>query len=91
MSDPIYRLISISVQLSGLVYLIYRLGKYMGESTLMFKMIFQDYDDLKKVHAAHAIEDDERHSELSKDIVSLRVDIERRNGPRRGAEYRRGD
>lgn len=92
MSDNVFKLISLLIQASGVAYLIFRLGKYMGESNMMFKTLFEEVKSIKLTHESHASEDDDRHEKVAGDIVDIKIDVagftEKRQHSRRRGDQR---
>lgn len=74
MTDPVYRLITLGIQMLAFVYLVFKLGRYTGEANMMFKTLFEEVKGIKLVHLGHATEDDIKHAKMESDIVDIRVE-----------------
>lgn len=85
MSDNAYRLISLAIQLTGIAILVFKMGRYIGESSMMFKTLTDDIREIRSVHIAHILEYESRHERLTSEIADIRV-----AASRRVAESRRG-
>lgn len=88
MADNTYRLASLFIQGLGVVYLIFYLGRYVGNSTAAFKTIFKELREIKTDHASFVREDNDRHTKLGDALANLRVEVA---GEKRLHARRRGD
>lgn len=88
MTDNTYKLVSLLIQGSGVAYLIFYLGRYVGNSTAAFKTIFKELREIKTDHAIFVREDNARHTKMGDALSNLRVEVA---GEQRTRARRRGD
>lgn len=75
MEDRIYHLIEIAAQVFGFGYIIFKGGRWIGESSGMFKTLFTAQAEARDVMVSHQREDDEKHEKVMETLTKVRVSI----------------
>lgn len=69
--------VEVGVQIIGFGAILFRSGKFMGQTNEMFLGIFRNMARIEKVHDEHVLEDDRKHEHATSQIADLRVEMAR--------------
>jgi hypothetical protein len=79
MTDTVFRWLTLVIQGSGLVLLVFYGGKFIGEIKQIIKQVLIDIAILQSTIKDHAKEDSSSFEELNKDITEIKINMAKRH------------
>ena len=74
-TEDIILIIGLIIQVSGFCVIIFKGGKYIGQSNEMFLGVFHNMKRMDTSFEEHVKEDDRKHESAAKEIADLRVAV----------------
>ncbi len=74
-SETIFHLIEIAFQILGFGVLIFKGGKYLGQTNEMFLGLFRNLKRIEDDFTEHKHEDDRKHEQVTHQLTNIRVEV----------------